>query len=121
MATEKKPVVEAAKILAKRAQAVLDDAEGKKAFPNVLDLLAERWQAGKMTRQPGRLSVRLEGSAIIVVIECPTEGLQTSFAVNSITTLFAEAEKILTQGLCQWQLTWDRKKNNKPVIETAIQ
>jgi len=121
MASEKKPIVESAKLLAKRAHSTLDDQEGRKLFPNVMDLLAERWKDGKMTRQPGRLSVRFEGITIMVVVECPTEGLQTAFSVGSMSTLFAEAEKILTQGLCQWQLTWDRKKNNKPVIETAIQ
>lgn len=121
MSEQKKPKVEAAKILSKRVQAVLSDVEGKKAYPNILDLLAERWDAGKMTRQPGRLSVRIEGAAIIVQIECPTEGLQTSFQVGSFSSLFEEAEKILTEGKCQWALTWDRKKNNRPTIETAIQ
>ena len=121
MAKDKKVEPEAALLLQNRRRPVLDDQRAKDTAPFLVDLLEARWKDGKVTRQPAVLRITIEGSSIIVNISCPTEGEQTSFAIESLTTLCQEAEKILTEGKCLWTLTWDRKKKMKPELESLIE
>jgi len=121
LAKEKKVEPEAALLLQNRRRPILDDPKAKTIAPFFVDLLEAKWKDGKVSRQAASMRIFIEGATIFVTIACPTEGEQTTFAVNSLTTLCEEAEKILTEGKCLWQLTWDRKKKMKPEIETAIE
>jgi hypothetical protein len=117
----KKPKVESATLLAKVKFLNPADPEDKKALPNVADLLCPRWKDGTLVRQAGRLTIKPDGAAWRVSIECPTEGLQTSFLVDSLHNLFSDAEKFLSQGKAHWALTWTRQKKNVPTIEDLIE
>ncbi len=121
MADVKKPKVVSAKLLTSVKFAVPADKDGIKAYPNLYDLLVPKWDGSVCTRQAGRLSVKPDGGAWRVSIECPTEGLQTSFVVDNLTNLLADAEKIVTQSQCHWALTWSRRKKNMPTIESLIE
>jgi hypothetical protein len=120
--SEKKPVKPvAAKVLESVTFQLPDDAGGQVMYPNLFDLLTPRWEGSVMTRQAGRMSIKPDGSMWRVSIECPTEGLQTSFCVRMLDTLFAEAEKHVSSGTAHWGLTWAKQKKHLPVIDSPIQ
>ena len=121
MEAKKKPKVESANILAAVKFTNPVDKDGRKAFPTVYDLLCPRWKEGVLVRQPGRLTIKADGAAYRVSIECPTEGLQTSVVVDNLPNLLADVEKIVSQGQCHWALTWSRQKKNQPTIEDLIE
>lgn len=121
MEAKKKPRVETAKILQNVKFINPTDKEGIKCYPTIYDLLCPRWKEGTLVRQAGRLTIKADGGAYRVSIECPTEGLQTSLIVDNLPNLFADAEKLLSQGQCHWALTWSKQKKNQPTIEDLIE
>jgi hypothetical protein len=120
MSENGKPKPERARVLEHVTFALPDDETGKTLFPNLFDLLTPRWKDGAVTRQEGRLSLKPDGSSWRVSIECPTEGLQTSFVVHSLETLLCEAENHVSGKSCHWGLTWNLKKKNLPVLDSSI-
>ena len=121
MATNGKPKPESADLLANVVFSNPADEQGRVLYPTLFDLLAPRWKDGHQTRQPGRLSIRIDGGAYRVSIECPTEGLQTSMIVASLENLAEAVEIILMQADSHWALTYARAIKNRAVIDDAIQ
>lgn len=120
MESNGKPKPERAKCLERVTFTLPDDEGGKALFPLLFDLLTPRWKEGVVTRQPGRLSLKPDGSSWRISIECPTEGLQTSFIVNSLESAFMEAECLIESGKAHWGLTWQKQKKNLPVVDEVI-
>jgi hypothetical protein len=121
MEANKKPKVEAASILKSLKFGNPVDKDGRKMYPTLYDLLCPRWQDGVLVRQAGRLTIKADGAAYRVSIECPTEGLQTSVVVDNLPNLLADTEKLVSQGQCHWALTWARQKKNLPTIEALLE
>ena len=121
MDPKKKPKVQAAKVLEAIKFSNPIDKDGRKLYPTLYDLLCPRWVDGILVRQPGRMTIKADGAAYRVSFDCPTEGLQTSIIVDNLPNLFADAEKIVSQGQCHWALTWSRQKKNQPTIEDLIE
>ena len=121
MSENKKPQVEAAKLLKNIKMISPADKEDLKATPGLHELLVPIWRANVLVRQPGRMTIKPDGSAWRVSIECPTEMLQTSFVVDSLRNLMQDVEKIVTQSLCHWGPTWERQKKYKPSLESLIE
>lgn len=115
-----KPKVEAAKLLAGVTFSTPADKEARKLVPNLFDLLCPRYRDGICTRQPGRLSIKVDGGCYRVVIECPTEGVQTALAVESIVGLAELVEALLLNGKPHWGMTWQKAKRNLPTIDDAV-
>ncbi len=97
------------------------DPEGLKACPTLYDLLSPKWQDGKLVLEGGRFTIKADGPCFRVSIELPSEGLQTTFIVDSLLKVAEVSEKIVTQGQVHWGLTWSRQKKNLQAIETAIE
>lgn len=121
MDEKKKPKVEAAPLLKNLKMANPSDKDDLKTLANIVGLLVPIWRDGTLTRQSGRMTVQPDGSAWRVMIECPTEGVQTSFTVDNLRNLMVDAEKFVTQPGCHWGLTWARKKKSMPTIESPIE
>jgi hypothetical protein len=121
MDDKKKPRVDVAPILKDLKLSNPDDKEDLKQLKTLVSLLLPKYHEGKMTRQPGRISIVPDGGHYRVTIEAPTEGLQTVFYVDNLHNLVADAENLVSQGKAQWGLTWARRKKNMPTIESAIE
>ena len=117
---KKRPEPELANILKKVSLDCFQDAEGKKLFPILHDLLSDRWKDGVRTRQGARLRLSVDGGCLRVVIECPTEGMQAILAVSSLASLLEALEKDLGNGKTHWGLTWARQKKNLPVLDDQV-
>lgn len=115
-----KPKAEKAKVLERVTFCLPDDESGLALFPNVYDLLTPRWKDGVITRQPGRLTLKPDGSSWRVSIECPTEGLQTTVVVKSLESALSEVEDLVTSNKAHWGLTWALQKKNLPTIDKPV-
>jgi len=116
----KKPKIETAKVLAGVTFSTPADKEARKAFPNLFDLLCPRYRDGVCTRQAGRLTVRVDGGAYRVQIECPTEQVQTIFMVESLFTLMSDTEALLLTGKLHWGMTWAKARKNLPTLDDSV-
>ena len=115
--TNGKPSVERADIFSGAHVGVWFDDAAKKTLPNLFDCLSARWRDGKCTRQAGRLRFSFNTGCLVVTLECPTEGLQTSLWVNSLTTALEEFESYLVGGKVNWALTYQNAKKHLPTVE----
>jgi hypothetical protein len=97
------------------------DETGTALYPILFDLLCPRWRDGVQTRKAGRLSVRCDGGAYRVSIECPTEGVQTTVLLTCLDTLVADIEAFLGSGKTHWSLTWAQQKKAGQGVDDAIQ
>lgn len=114
---KKKPIVETAKTLSKLSPQAWQDEAGKKLYPTIWDVMSARWKEGVMTRQAGRLTIRCDGGTLRATIECPTEGLQTTYVADSLAGLFEGLEAFLASNKARWGLTWQKAKKNLPVLD----
>jgi len=117
----KKPPIERARCLENLTLDSFQDSVGKEKYPILHDLLSPRWVENRMTRQGARLTVKVDGGCVRVSIECPTEGVQTSFMLDTLNDLSKSIELHLAAGDVRWGLTWARLKKNLPTIDGAVQ
>lgn len=120
MSTNPKPRVERANCLERVVFSVPADEEGRTLFPTLFDLMCPRYHGMTCTRQGARFTIKVDGGAYRVSIECPTEGLQTSFFVESLDNFPLFCENYLTQGAPHWGLTWAQQKKNQPTIDEIV-
>lgn len=113
--------VECADILKGVTMDHFQDDNGRKLFPTLHDLLSPRWKDTVMTRQGARLTVRVDAGNLRVTIDCPTEGLVSSFMIESLDELLPTLERVLANGQAKWGLSYGRAKKNLPTIDKALQ
>jgi len=118
---KKKPKVEVARCLTNIKFSNPVDEAAKKEYPNLYDLLCPRWKDGALVRQPGRLTLRVEGGSYVVSIECPTEGVQTSILAHSLASVLSDLESSIKANLCNWVPTWARRKKFSPSVDDLIE
>lgn len=97
------------------------DEEGQHLYPTVFDLLCPRWKDGVQTRKSGKLTIRVDGGAYRVVMECPQEGVQASFLVDSLEGLLTAVELQVGSGRCHWTQTWAQQKKNSQRVDEPVQ
>lgn len=120
-ANGKRPAAERCKVLQGIRFDVFQDAEGKKAFPLLHDLLSPRWKDGVCTRQGAKIRVFVEAGNLRVALEAPTEGVQAIVTVGGMIGVFEALETALTGGKISWGLSWKLAKKNLPEIDAPIQ
>lgn len=116
-----KPKARPCKALSKISPETVKDDKAKKELPILLDVLLPMWEAGIMTRQPGRMSIRPDGGSWQVTLEAPTEGVQAVFMCDSLSTLLVEVEAVLASGRTHWGMSWQKRRKNLPTIDDVIQ
>lgn len=121
MDKKQKPKVRVAKILSNIRYLLPDDEAGKKALPNLMDCLCPQWQDGHLVKQPGRLTIRVDGPSFLVNLECPTEGVQTTVEVSSLATALQEFEKAISSNQATWKPTWKVLKKYSPTVADPIE
>jgi len=120
-APKKRPGPETAKLLANVKMIVPKDDASKKAIPGLLDVMLPIWKDSIMTRQPAKMMISADGGSWRCTIECPTEGLQATFMLDSLATLLVEVDAILQSGKTSWGMSWQRRKKHLPTIDDLIQ
>jgi hypothetical protein len=120
MKANSKPAPERANCLNGLTALVPQDAEGQTRYPVILDLLLPRWRGNTMTRQAGRLSIRVEGAGFRVTLDCPTEGLLTHIHVASLADLLKTVEDHVSKGRANWQPNYETQKRGRPVIDDVL-
>lgn len=109
--------VETAKCLAGLNVVMLQDDAGKTACPTLVDLLSGRWRDGNMTRQPGKLTMRQEGSGWLVTIDCPTEGVQARIRLQTLLNVAEQIETLVSSGHCQWTPDYISQRKARPRVD----
>lgn len=117
---KKKPPVERARVLEGLVHSLPADDKGREEFPTLSDLLSPRWRDGVCTRQGGTISVCIDGAGYRVRVTCPTEGVQTTIGVESLSTLLVELELKIANGGVFWGQTWERQKKSAPRLDDSV-
>ena len=123
MAKAKKPStkVQTASFLKDAVLARLDDPEGVKAYPILYEALAPVFDGTTLVRQPGKMTVRVEGASWQVTLDFPTEVLQTRLYAPSLADLLAKVEEYLRSGTLVFTPGWKKSKKPLPTVDDPIQ
>lgn len=117
----KKQTVNVAKILRGISFSPPNDEWLKKHCPNVCELLHPQWSGQVMTRQAARVTMKADSGHYFVTLECPTEGLTTTFTVDTLEHVWEVMEGIVSSGKAVWTPTWKIRKKHSPVVADAIE
>lgn len=90
-----------------------DDAFVKE-YPTLAQLLYPKFVEEKhLSREPGIVSIKIDGSLYRVSIICPTEGLQAVFGLTTLIDLLTQLEVMASDPATDWTPTYDRKKRQR--------
>jgi len=122
VAKSKKPAskVTTASFLKDAVLARLDDPEGKEAYPLLFEALAPVFDGQVLTRQPGKMTIRVEGASWQVTLDFPTEVLQTRLYAPSLHDLLAKVEEFLRSGTLVFTPGWKKSKKPLPTIDDPL-
>jgi len=120
MAKSKKPLVMTAKFLRDAVGARLDDAGGLEMYPILMECLMPCFEAGKLIRSPGRITLTAEGAHWRVKLDCPTEILSTTMAAGTLVDILGALELYLSSGAAVWSPGWKKSKNALPTVDDVI-
>jgi len=124
MATKKKdkdkPKVAVASYLKDAVTARLDDEEGLKAFPALMECLLPQYDDGALVRQAGKLTVRVEGAHWLVQLDCPTEKVTGRIHCSSLAEVLGQMDKAIADGREIFTPQYERNKK-LPTIDPVIQ
>jgi len=91
-------------------------------WPTLMQLLLPNYDDKKrLTREPGILSIRVDGSIFRLTIICPTEGLQTTLGLDSIVGLFEALEGHVRSTTAVWVPTYDSKKKTGQALKKVLE
>jgi len=121
MSKAKKPAVHVAKTLRDAVAAKLDDPAGSSALPVLSDCLLPVYDGLLWKRQGGKLSISVEGAHWKVNLQCPTEGLQTTFVCETLVGLLDALETFLASGQAVWTPGWKKSRGRLPTVDDVIQ
>lgn len=105
-----KPRAERADCLSKLGDLLPCDIEGKQLYPTLTDLLTPRFKDGVLTRLGSKLSIRVDGSCYVVVVDCPTEGVQAVVSLETLHTMLEEIERYVSSGRAVWSMNYESRK-----------
>lgn len=108
-------------LVGKKALAPHDDQSAKQ-WPVLMSLLMPKFNdKGKYTREPGVLSVRIDGSVFRISVVCPTDGVQTVLELTSLFDLFTQIEQHVSRSSTVWVPTYDAKKRAGQKLKSLLE
>jgi hypothetical protein len=111
MADDKKIEPEYVPLLIGKRGLSLHDEEFGQRWPTLYQLLAPRYDSKqRLTREPGVISIRVDGSMYRITLVCPTEGVQTTLEKISLVDLWDFLELHVCSPSATWPPTYDAKK-----------
>lgn len=118
---EERVVPEVADVLKGKVQLVPHDEDASSEYPVLMSVLLPRYRGdGKLTREPGVLSVRIDGAVFRITVVCPTEGLQATVETPRIMEILTTIELAVSSPACVWVPTWDSKKRARRGLDTSV-
>lgn len=107
-------------IIVDRALVPTDDLFGA-TYPNINRLLQPRYRGREMTRQPGRISIYIEGSDYVVLLSCPSEKAVFPFYTSTMLGVWEDFEEALATGKVRQKPLKDwKKKVALPTIDDLV-
>jgi hypothetical protein len=120
MAKAKKPAVMVSKFLRDAVNARLDDPAAGIKLPTLLECLLPVYEGNKLVRAQGKLTIVPEGAHWRVKLDCPTEIISTSMAVDSLVDMFEQFEAHLASGKAVWSPGWKKSGRQLPTVDDLI-
>jgi hypothetical protein len=96
------------------------DDEFVRDYPTLAQLLMPRYADGcVMTREPGIVSIKIDGSLYRVTLVCPTERCQTTVGLTTLCNLLLDLECHVSDPKSDWVPTWDSKKKARRQLDKS--
>lgn len=123
MSAKKKPKVQpfVPEILRDAILARIDDQEGAMALPVLYGCLVPVYEGNDLKRQPGKLTIVVEGAHWRITLDCPGEKITTRIACPSLVTCLQELNEKLSSGHVVWSPAYERNKKALPTVDSIIQ
>jgi hypothetical protein len=98
-----------------------DDDAAAKLWPTLWSLLMPVYDAsGRLCREAGSVSVRLDGSVFRLGVSCPTEGLQTHTLVSHLGDVLSALEHHVNRSDCSWVPDYESTKKHKQKLKDML-
>ena len=98
------------------------DSQGHHDYPTLMQLLQPRYDDERqLTREPGSIRVSIDGSLYRISLECPTEGVQTMFATDTISEMLLQLEEHCNSSKSVWTPTWNAKKRARRGLDRSLE
>lgn len=97
------------------------DDHAYKAYPTLLSMFMPKYDSQKrLTREPGAITVRVDGSIYRVTLVCPTDGCQTVLETDTLIELLEQLELHVTSKRAVWVPTFDSKKRSGHALRKLL-
>jgi len=108
-------------LVGKKALAPHDD-DAVREWPTLMSLILPAFdKKGRYTREPGNISIRIDGAVFRVTVMCPTDGVQTVVEVTSLLDLFTQLEQHVSRSTAVWVPTYDSKKKAGQKLRSVLE
>lgn len=108
------------KLLGKLGLSPHDD-EAVRLWPELMGMLLPKYDDKKrLTREPGILSLKVDGPIFRVSLICPSEEGQTVFNLTTVVDLFDQLERNVVDPTTVWTRTFDAKKRTGQALRTLL-
>lgn len=98
------------------------DDQATHDYPTLMQLLLPRYADGRhLTREPGVLTIKIDGPIFRITLICPTEAVQTVMETGSFTELFLQVEEHVASAATVWTPTYESKKRSRQKLDRAIE
>lgn len=97
------------------------DDEAAQQWPLLIEMLLPKYDdKGRLTREAGILSIKVDGPVFRVSMICPSEEGQTVMTLSSIVGLLDQLEVILNDPRTVWTKTFDSKKRTGQALRNVL-
>jgi len=116
-----KPVPFVPDILRDAILARIDDQEGMMKLPVLYGVLVPVYEGLELKRQPGKLTIQVEGAHWRLTLDCPGEKITCRIATDSLVTCLEVLNERLANRLVTWAPGYERNKKALPTVDAIIQ
>lgn len=115
------PVAKVPDILKDAAVARLQDEEGQMTLPVLFECLVPQYEAGKLLRPAGKLSITVEGVYWRVQLDLPYERLTCRMYGASLASVLSDFNGHLGSGKAVFGPMFEKNKKPLPRLDAAIE
>ena len=108
-------------ILRDAALARLDDEVGRMTLPVLYECLVPTYEATKLLRPAGKLSITVEGAHWRVTLDLPYESLTCRLACSSLAEALSEMNAYLASGKAVFSPGWSKSKRALPTLDATVE
>lgn len=98
----------------------IDDEEGMTSLPVLYGCLVPVYEGLELKRQPGKLTIAVEGAHWRLTLDCPGERITCRIACDSLLQCLVQLNERLASRLVTWAPAYDRNKKALPTVDDLI-